>query len=110
MAAPGHNGLPEVPGYVVERELGHGGMAVVYGATDLKHGRPVAIKVVKPECAALLGTERFLREIQITAQLAHPHISRSSTRVARTACSTTSCPWSEVSRFGPGCDARRVCR
>src|SRR5438093_2103415 len=60
--------------YALERELGHGGMATVYLARDLRHGRPVAIKVLRPEIAAALGPERFLREIQIAAQLAHPHI------------------------------------
>ena len=48
--------------YRVERELGHGGMAVVFLAEDLKHRRPVAIKVLKPELSAVLGSERFLRD------------------------------------------------
>ena len=60
--------------YRIERELGHGGMAVVFLAEDLKHRRPVAIKVLKPELSALLGSERFLREIEIAATLQHPHI------------------------------------
>ncbi|HSE68559.1 MAG TPA: protein kinase, partial [Gemmatimonadales bacterium] len=60
--------------YTVERELGRGGMATVYLAQDLKHGRPVAIKVLRPELAAVLGRDRFLREIAITAGLQHPHI------------------------------------
>jgi len=60
--------------YRIERELGHGGMAMVYLAHDLKHDRKVALKVMKPELAAALGAERFLREIQITAQLQHPNI------------------------------------
>ena len=60
--------------YAVERELGHGGMATVYLADDLKHHRPVAIKVLKPELAAVLGADRFLREIEIAASLTHPHI------------------------------------
>ena len=60
--------------YVLERELGRGGMATVYLAQDLKHGRPVALKVLHPEIAAGLGTERFLREIRLTARLQHPHI------------------------------------
>ena len=54
--------------YRVEREIGVGGMAVVYLAEDLKHGRPVAIKVLKPELAATLGSDRFLREIEIAAR------------------------------------------
>ncbi len=60
--------------YAIERELGRGGMATVYLAQDLKHHRRVAIKVLKPEIAAALGPERFLREIEIAAGLTHPHI------------------------------------
>src|SRR3989454_4334206 len=60
--------------YAIERELGAGGMATVYLARDLKHGRGVAVKVLRPELAAVLGAERFLREIRLTAQLQHPHI------------------------------------
>ena len=62
--------------YAVERELGRGGMATVFLAEDLKHGRPVAIKVLHPELAAALGggAERFPREIAIAARLQHPHI------------------------------------
>ena len=60
--------------YRVERELGAGGMATVYLAQDLKHHRHVALKVLKPELAALLGAERFLKEIEVTANLQHPNI------------------------------------
>ena len=60
--------------YTIERELGRGGMATVYLADDLKHRRPVALKVLKPELASSLGTDRFLREIDIAAGLTHPHI------------------------------------
>jgi len=60
--------------YTVERELGHGGMAVVYLAHDTRNERRVAIKVLRPELAAALGPERFLREIKLAANLAHPHI------------------------------------
>jgi serine/threonine-protein kinase len=60
--------------YTVERELGAGGMATVYLAQDVKHGRQVAIKVLKPELAHAVGADRFLREIRITAGLNHPHI------------------------------------
>src|SRR3989454_4802462 len=60
--------------YAIERELGRGGMAVVFLARDLRHDRPVAIKVLRQEIAAALGAERFLREIQIAAKLHHPHI------------------------------------
>ncbi len=60
--------------YTVERELGRGGMATVYLAEEKKHGRKVAVKVLRPEITAALGTERFLREIGIAARLSHPHI------------------------------------
>jgi serine/threonine-protein kinase len=60
--------------YAIERELGRGGMATVYLARDLKHDRLVAVKVLRPELGAVLGAERFLREIQLTARLQHPHI------------------------------------
>ncbi len=60
--------------YRLERELGTGGMATVYLATDLKHDRLVAVKVLKPEIASIVGTDRFLQEIRITARLTHPHI------------------------------------
>ncbi len=52
----------------IERELGRGGMAVVYLAEDLKHIRPVAVKVVRPELASIIGAERFLNEIRVTAK------------------------------------------
>jgi len=60
--------------YRVERELGEGGMATVYLARDLKHDRDVALKVLKPDLAAAVGAQRFLKEIQVTANLQHPHI------------------------------------
>ncbi len=60
--------------YAIERELGEGGMATVYLADDLKHQRKVALKVLKPELAAVVGAERFLAEIKTTASLQHPHI------------------------------------
>ena len=60
--------------YIVERELGRGGMATVYLAQDLKHKRQVAIKVLDPGLARALGSERFLREVEVTAKLTHPHI------------------------------------
>jgi tRNA A-37 threonylcarbamoyl transferase component Bud32/tetratricopeptide (TPR) repeat protein len=60
--------------YAIERELGAGGMAVVYLAHDAKHDRRVAIKVLRPEIGAGLGAERFIREIRVVAQLQHPHI------------------------------------
>ncbi|HVP39830.1 MAG TPA: protein kinase [Candidatus Saccharimonadales bacterium] len=60
--------------YRIERELGRGGMATVFLAEDLKHRRRVALKVLDPEVAAAVGSERFLREIETVAQLTHPHI------------------------------------
>jgi serine/threonine-protein kinase len=60
--------------YRIERELGRGGMATVYLAEDLKHHRPVALKVLRPELTATLGPERFLQEIDVAAHLQHPHI------------------------------------
>jgi TolB-like protein len=60
--------------YTLERELGRGGMATVFLAQDLKHDRPVALKVLHPELANSLGPERFLREIKLAARLQHPHI------------------------------------
>src|ERR1700730_6229415 len=60
--------------YGLERELGQGGMAIVYLARDRKHEREVALKVVRPEVSAVVGAERFLQEIKLTAHLQHPHI------------------------------------
>src|SRR5262245_13000338 len=60
--------------YRLERELGRGGMATVYLAHDLKHDRPVALKLLRPEIAGLLGPERFQREIKVAARLQHPHL------------------------------------
>jgi protein kinase-like protein len=60
--------------YTLGRELGHGGMATVYLAEDRKHHRKVAVKVLRPELVRALGPDRFLREIELTAQLTHPHI------------------------------------
>jgi serine/threonine-protein kinase len=60
--------------YRIERELGRGGMATVYLAEDVKHERLVAVKVLRPELVAVIGPERFLREIKLTARLSHPHI------------------------------------
>ena len=60
--------------YAIEHEIGAGGMATVYLAEDLKHERKVALKVLRPELAAVLGAERFVQEITTTANLQHPHI------------------------------------
>jgi serine/threonine protein kinase len=74
--------------YAIERELGSGGMAMVYLAQDLKHERKVALKVLKPELAHAVGSDRFLREIRITAGLNHPHILPLLDFVARGECFT----------------------
>ncbi|MCZ6856766.1 MAG: serine/threonine-protein kinase, partial [Gemmatimonadetes bacterium] len=60
--------------YEIQEEIGAGGMATVYLAQDLKHDRKVAVKVLRPELAAVLGAERFVQEIKTTANLQHPHI------------------------------------
>jgi len=60
--------------YKIESHLGEGGMANVYLAHDVKHDRKVAVKVLRPELAAVLGPERFVQEIKTTANLQHPHI------------------------------------
>ncbi|MDQ3698996.1 MAG: serine/threonine-protein kinase [Gemmatimonadota bacterium] len=60
--------------YTVERELGRGGMATVFLAQEVKHGRPVAVKVMRPDFSPALGYDRFLREIGIAARLSHPHL------------------------------------
>ncbi|NNG17751.1 MAG: protein kinase [Gemmatimonadales bacterium] len=75
-ASSGFSGLLQALAgrYALQREVGSGGMAVVYLARDLKHDRPVAIKVLRPEVAVAVGPERFLREIEIAAKLTHPHI------------------------------------
>jgi serine/threonine-protein kinase len=69
-----HEPGDRVGSYEIIRELGRGGMATVYLAQDFKHDRLVALKVIHPEIAASLGSERFLREIRLTARLQHPHI------------------------------------
>ena len=60
--------------YAIEREIGRGGMATVYRATDLRHGRAVAVKVLNPDLAAVMGVQRFIQEIEITVHLTHPNI------------------------------------
>jgi len=60
--------------YTIERELGEGGMATVYLASDVKHDRKVALKVLRPELAAVIDADRFLAEIKTTANLQHPNI------------------------------------
>jgi serine/threonine protein kinase len=86
--------------YRLERELGSGGMATVYLAQDLRHGRQVAVKVLHPELSAVLGGDRFLSEIKTTAALQHP----TATSSRRTSCSTTD------ARSSPTSASRSRCR
>ncbi len=81
--------LPLADRYLIEREIGRGGMATVYLAQDLKHHRHVALKVLRPEVAGALGGERFLREIELAARLQHPHILACSIPAPRAMCCTT---------------------
>ena len=74
MSAPDRLAAALADRYRIERELGAGGMATVYLAADLKHDRKVALKVLRPELAAVLGADRFVQEIKTTAALQHPHI------------------------------------
>jgi len=83
--------------YTIQRELGSGGMATVYLAEDLKHHRQVAIKVLRPELAASLGVERFVREIEIAANLTHPSY-HCTTPAKPKVSSTTSCRSSRANR------------
>jgi tetratricopeptide (TPR) repeat protein/tRNA A-37 threonylcarbamoyl transferase component Bud32 len=91
--------MPELAGtvvagrYVLERELGQGGMATVWLARDTLHDRRVAIKIIRPELAQAIGTERFVREIQLTAQLQHPHIAQLLDSGVLQIAGGTSLPW-----------------
>ena len=80
--------------YAIERVLGYGGMAIVYLAQDLKHHRQVAIKVLKPDVAAALGPERFVREIELVGGLAHPNILALHDSGEADGFSISSCPTS----------------
>jgi serine/threonine protein kinase len=75
--------------YRLERELGQGGMARVYRAEDLKHGRRVALKLLRPELAAMLGVDRFLAEVRTMAGLQHPRISFTSRGAASASIQTS---------------------
>jgi protein kinase-like protein len=96
--------------YRIERELGAGGMATVFLAEDLKHGRQVAVKVLSPEVAAAIGPERFLREIETVAQLHHPHIVPLYDSGRAGALLYSSCRSSRASRCATGSPARSSCR
>ena len=74
--------------YRIQREIGQGGMATVFLARDTKHDRPVALKVLRPELGAVLGVERFLSEIRVTATCSTRTFCRCSTAVKRTVCSS----------------------
>jgi eukaryotic-like serine/threonine-protein kinase len=88
--------------YAIERQIGEGGMAIVYRAKDLKHERTVAIKVLRQELAVSLGADRFLREIRVAANLQHPTSSVSTTRARWMGCCTTSCRSSRANRSATG--------
>jgi serine/threonine protein kinase len=94
--------------YVLERELGRGGMATVYLALDVKHKRPIALKVLHPELAVSLGPERFEREIELAARLQHPPIpvcfesTQPSPRFGATRASSGWWPGSRLSADGIG--------
>ena len=96
--------------YRIDRELGRGGMATVYLAHDLKHDRPVALKLLHQELAAALGPGRFLREIRTAARLQHPHILGllDSGETARLLWYTM--PYVEGRAFETDCGARCNCR
>jgi serine/threonine protein kinase len=91
--------------YTLERELGRGGMATVFLAQDLKHDRPVALKVLHPELAMSLGPERFQREIRFAARLQHPTSSPCTIPARPPASSGSPCPTWRASRCGTGCAA-----
>ena len=88
--------------YRIERELGRGGMATVYLAQDLKHGRRVALKVLRPELSPALGADRFFERSQSRPACSTPTSSRSTTRAKPPGSSTTRCPTSRASRCGAG--------
>jgi serine/threonine protein kinase len=92
--------------YALERELGSGGMAIVFLAHDIKHERDVAIKVLRPELSASLGGDRFLREIKIAAKLSHPHISAISSNASSNYRWTTPC--ASRARYRRPCRTRTV--
>src|SRR5512133_3051592 len=81
--------------YRIERELGAGGMATVYLARDLRHDRPVAIKVLRPELAGAIGVDRFGRAVRLTANLQHPNIVPvlDSGVIPADAAESTPLPW-----------------
>ena len=87
--------------YIVERELGRGGMATVYLARDLRHDRSVALKVLHPELAASLGAERFLARSELTARLQHPHILPCSTRARPRRAALVQMPYVEGETSAP---------
>ena len=95
---------PEILGgrYKIGPMLGRGGMATVFLADDLRHERPVAVKVLHADLAAALGAELFLAEIKTTAKLHHPHILPLPTRGMRMACCTTSCRMCPAARCAIG--------
>ena len=96
--------------YRLDREIGAGGMATVYLAQDIRHDRKVALKVLRPELAAVIGAERFLAEIKLTANLQHPHILPLFDSGEADASSSTSCRSSRASPSATGSTGRSSCR
>ena len=92
--------------YRIERELGQGGMATVYLAQDIRHDRKVALKVLRPELAAVLGADRFVVEIKTTASLQHPHILPLFDWGPWMVSCFTSCPTFRAKRSAPNSIAK----
>jgi eukaryotic-like serine/threonine-protein kinase len=95
--------------YRLERELGRGGMATVFLAHDLRHKRPVALKVLHPEMAHTLGPERFQREIETVARLQHPHILTVHDSGATAGQLWFTMPFVEGRASATGCGGSRSC-
>ncbi len=92
--------------YELDRKLGEGGMAAVYLARDRRHGRPVALKVLREDLVASVGAERFLHEVQVAANLQHPHILALYDSGEVQGVLYYVMPWWMASPSGTGCSAK----